>query len=151
MPGSAYPAFPPDPDNPGWLHFPATASGRFVDLFGAVRLRVEEDGRVRCRFAPGPQHLNILNSVHGGFAMAVVDQVLFFAPHARGIAGALGGVTIEAGVQFLAPLAIAPFDAVVEILRETGRLVFMRGLFEQNGAPAVSFSGTIRKASPPRA
>jgi len=33
------------------------------------------------------------------------------------------------------------------LLRETGRLMFMRGLLVQSGDMVLSFSGTIRKAS----
>ncbi len=143
-----FPPFPPAPDKPGWLIAGAEPTGRFADIFGPILLRIEEDGRIRCRFRPEPRHRNVLETIHGGFAMAVVDQVIFIGPHARGVPGALGGVTIDASMQFVAPIAIAPFDAVVEILRETGRMVFMRGLIEQDGATALAFSGTIRKASP---
>jgi hypothetical protein len=56
--------------------------------------------------------------------------------------------------QFIAgaPLGDGHIEARVELLRETGRLLFMRGLIVQGesaDAPIiVSFTGTIRKPSP---
>ena len=43
-----------------------------------------------------------------------------------------------------------PLDAVVELVRETGRLIFLRGLVVQGEGDShivLSFAGTIRKAS----
>jgi len=36
---------------------------------------------------------------------------------------------------------------VVEILRETRRMLFLRGLIEQEGTIAAAFSGTVKKAT----
>ena len=44
-------------------------------------------------------------------------------------------------------------DAVVEIVRETGRLIFLRGLVLQGADDShlvASFTGTVRKPSPPK-
>ena len=38
-----------------------------------------------------------------------------------------------------------PLDAEVELLKETGRLLFMRGLVVQGETRVAAFSGTIRK------
>ena len=40
-----------------------------------------------------------------------------------------------------------PLDAVCEVLRETRRLVFQRGIVEQDGHMVAAFNGTVRKAS----
>src|SRR3546814_8624099 len=67
---------------------------------------------------------------------------------ALGIEDAVGGVTIDASVQFLAPAKDGrTLEAVVDVLRETRRMIFMRGLIEQDGEIAVSFTGVIKKAS----
>jgi hypothetical protein len=42
-----------------------------------------------------------------------------------------------------------PLDSVVEVLRETGRMVFMRGQVEQGEHLVASFSGLVRKAPRP--
>lgn len=144
-------AFEDDKDEPGWLICRPVRSGWFFDLFGLVRARAEDDRHARIRFMPEPRHLNIIGTVHGGFSLAVVDQVLFLAPAALGVSGAVGGNTIDTSAQFIAPLLTGkPMDAVVEILRETGRMIFMRGLIEQDGIVSVAFSGTIKKAPTPR-
>jgi hypothetical protein len=42
-----------------------------------------------------------------------------------------------------------PLEARIELLRETGRMLFLRGLIVQDSAGTVaSFSGTLRKSSP---
>jgi acyl-coenzyme A thioesterase PaaI-like protein len=141
--------FVPDPDNPGWQLRAATNTGRFADIYGALSVRVEEGGTVRCRFTPQPAHLNILETVHGGFILAIIDQLLFVGPVVLGIADAERGITLDVTTQFFGPLvAGSPVDVVVEVLRETGRFVFVRGLFEQGGASAVAFTGKIQKARP---
>ena len=139
--------FIPDPDNPGWFVRPATKVGRFLDMFGAVRIRIEPDGRARIRVMPELHHRNINDTVHGGFILALVDQALFLGSAAMGVQGAVGGATIETATQFFGPLeATKPIDLLVELLRETGAMVFIRGLVEQEGTNAVAFSGTFKKA-----
>ena len=137
----------PDPDDPDWMLLHPVRADGFVSIFGLIRVRAEGATRARCRVNAEDRHLNILGSVHGGFALAFIDQILFLGPHALGIKGSLGGMTLDVSTQFFGPLrAGAPIDAVVDVLRETGRLIFLRGLLEQDGQAAVAFSGTIRKA-----
>src|SRR3546814_2080014 len=89
--------------------------------------------------APYQRHLNIVGTLHGGFLMAIVDHALFAGPMALGIEDAAGGVTIDASVQFLAPAKDGrTLEAVVDVLRETRRMIFMRGLIEQDGEIARS-------------
>ncbi|RVT94534.1 PaaI family thioesterase [Sphingomonas crocodyli] len=137
-----------DPDHPGWLYRPAMEVGRFVDLFGGIRYTVEAPDRVRCRFEVEPRHLNGKGTVHGGYVMALVDQVLFIGPIAMGIERVVGGSTVDSSTQFLAPLrAGKPIDIVVELLRETYRMYFVRGVMEQDGQSCAAFTGTVKKAS----
>src|SRR3546814_15333454 len=81
--------------------------------------------------APDQRHLNIVGTLHGGFLMAIVDHALFAGPMALGIEDAAGGVTIDASVQFLAPAKDGrTLEAVVDVLRETRRMMFMRGMLD---------------------
>ncbi|MBK5265479.1 MAG: PaaI family thioesterase [Alphaproteobacteria bacterium] len=138
----------PDPDDPVWMLLEPQAGEYFVQLFGPIRLKAEGPSRVRCRVQGALRHQNLIGTVHGGFVMALVDQVLFLCPMALGIKGGIEGSTLDTATQFFAPLLLEkPIDAVVDVLRETGRFIFMRGLIEQDGQPAVAFSGTIRKSS----
>ena len=40
-----------------------------------------------------------------------------------------------------------PLDAEVELLRETGRLIFLQGKVVQDGETVAAFSGALRKFS----
>jgi hypothetical protein len=59
-------------------------------------------------------------------------------------------VTLDLSTQFMGRGNIGePIEAQVELLRETGRLLFMRGLIVQGEGVAeekiLAFAGTIRK------
>lgn len=146
-PGSAYVASP-DPDDPEWTLLSPIDPERFISFFGVVRVKTEGPTRARCQVMGEPRHLNILGGIHGGFALALIDQALFLGPSALGIKGSMGGKTVDVATQFFGGLrAGAPIDVVVDVLRETGRMIFVRGLVEQDGEAAIAFSGTLRKAS----
>lgn len=141
----------PDPANPGWNTWGLTDKGRFNDqVIGKLIVRREESatGRpvARVRMMPEPRHSNMLNSIHGGLIMGFSDIVLFAAFHLLTGGDADGSVTLDMHHQFLAPGKIdEPLDGVAEILRETGRLVFIRGLIEQGDHQVAAFSATLRK------
>jgi acyl-coenzyme A thioesterase PaaI-like protein len=110
-----------------------------------MRLRVEGPALVRVRIETRRAFANPVGRLHGGFLMAFVDQCLFMAPAALRIP-VIGGATVDVSTQFLAPGEVGkPLDAAVELLRETGRMLFLRGLLEQEGEAKLAFSGTLRK------
>jgi acyl-coenzyme A thioesterase PaaI-like protein len=126
---------------------PAGLDDSFLHLFGEIRVRPESAKTARVRFATHRGLRNFTGGIHGGFLLAVVDQALFVGPTACGFR-AFGGATVDVSSQFLATVAIGPeIDAVVEVLRETGRFLFVRGLIEQDGEARLAFSGTVRKPS----
>ena len=138
----------PDPENPGWFVRPAVPVGQFIDLFGEMRVKVDAPDRARLRVMVDDRHRNLNDTAHGGFLLGLIDQAYFICPTVLGVANAMGGVTIDSSTQFLAPVLVGrPVDTVVEILRETGRMLFLRGLIEQGDVRAAAFSGTIRKTS----
>ncbi len=140
--------FAPDPENPGWYRRPAWESGRFNDIFGPLLVRADSATVARIRFEAGPQHRNLTENAHGGFLLGLIDHAYFVGPAVLGVRDGIGGVTIDSATQFFAPVAVGrPADVIVELLRETGRMLFVRGLIEQDGTACVSFSGTLRKAS----
>lgn len=137
-----------DPARPGGLIRRPDKTGRFIDIYGEMRIWPVGENRARLNILPSARHLNIADSIHGGFMLAVVDHSLFVCPMALGIEGAVGGVTIDVAAQFLAPaFSDKPLEVEVEVLRETRRMIFMRGLIDQDGQPVLSFTGTIKKAS----
>jgi acyl-coenzyme A thioesterase PaaI-like protein len=84
--------------------------------------------------------------------MALIDIALFACSRQLGIIEAGTAVTLDLNVQFIgAGKPDVPCDAVTELLKETRRLVFLRGVVEQGeGNLVAAFSGTIRKPTAPR-
>ncbi|MGP1283794.1 MAG: PaaI family thioesterase [Parasphingopyxis sp.] len=141
----------PDPDDPDWMIWEIKDPERFNALLGKFRVRRETEQMARCRMWPQPIHSNLSDVVHGGVVMSFIDISMFAGSRMLGIEHAGRSVTLDLTCQFMAPGAMdKPLDAEVEILRETGRLVFLRGLVVQDAVKVAAFSGTIRKASPPR-
>jgi uncharacterized protein (TIGR00369 family) len=138
----------PDPDNPGWVRWNLSDTTRYNGTtLGDLILRQEGD-KVRLRLVPHHRHTNLLDSIHGGVILGLADVSLFAT--ARTLLGEhlAGGVTLDLSCQFIGAGRLgAPLDAVGEVLRETGRIVFMRGLIEQEGATIAAFNAGLRKPS----
>ncbi len=143
----------PSPDHPGWLTWDLTDQTRFNAMaIGKLIARLEDapDGkrRARLRMFPGRQHSNLLDAVHGGTTLALIDIALFTGMRLVLDGNAAGSVTLDLSTQFIGAGRLGePLDAVVEVLRETKRLVFLRGLVEQGEDTIAAFNGTIRKPS----
>ena len=144
------PLIEPDPDNPGWLiwHYGERDSGRYNQLvLGPLRMRKEADGKVRLRLAPSRIHTNPFGALHGGLIMSLIDISLFTCWRLSTRNEAKGAVTLELSNQFVGRGdPEQPVDALTEIVRETGRLVFLRGQVMQGAEIISSFSGIIRKS-----
>ncbi len=137
-----------DPALPGWKRWVMNDSTRFNALLGPLWVRVEQD-RARVRMVPERRHSNLGDNIHGGALLGFMDVALFAAARGFGVLGAGRAVTLDLSAQFIGAGRIdAPLDAEIELLRETGRLLFLRGLVVQGEARIASFSGTVRKLSP---
>ena len=141
----------------GWRSWNLVDPDRFNAQIEPLMVRCEgqaPDGQptARVRMTPRHQHSNLSGAVHGAVTLALIDIALFAAAHQFGSLDAGFSVTLELSTQFVGAGRVdAPLDAVVEQVRETGRLIFLRGLVVQgpNDAHRVaSFSGIIRKAGP---
>ncbi|MBB4612551.1 PaaI family thioesterase [Novosphingobium taihuense] len=147
------PAFRYEPaeNHPGWFTWNLTDETRFNgQVMGGLITRIEHRGDgvrlVRLRMLPERQHSNILDAVHGGVTLALIDIAMFTGLHTLLQGDAAGSVTLDLSTQFIGAGRVGePLDAVVEVLRETGRLVFLRGLVEQGSDTIAAFNGTIRK------
>lgn len=139
-------SFAPDPDAPGWHRWTLNDSTRFNSLFGALQTKVE-GAIARVRFAPEQMHSNLRNDVHGGALLGFMDMSLFAAGRAFGVLSAGTAATLDLSAQFIAgaPIANGMVEARLELLRETRRFLFMRGLIVQDDAIIANFSGTVRK------
>lgn len=140
----------------GWISWNLMDPSRFNSIIEPLSVRVEpstSDGRprARVRMLPTRQHSNLGDNVHGAVTLALVDIALFAASHQFGALNIGHSVTLDLSTQFVGAGRIGePLDALVELVRETGRLIFLRGLVVQGDNDrhiVLSFSGTIRKAS----
>ncbi|MFL9841044.1 PaaI family thioesterase [Sphingomonas sp. ST-64] len=139
-----------DPDHPGWMRWELRDPTRFNAFLGPLLTRVDGD-KALVRMVPGREHSNLRDSTHGGALLGFMDVALFGAARAFGMLSAGGAVTVDLSAQFIGTSRIGePIIAEVEVLRETGRMLFMRGLVKQDETILASFSGTVRKSSPPK-
>ena len=141
----------PDPDHPGWWTWDLPEDRRFNDTIGKLLVRPEGEGRARCRMFPGFRHSNLGGVVHGGAILTFVDTALFAGGRLAGISDISNAVTLDLQAQFISPARLdIPLDAAVELLRETKRLAFLRGIVEQEGVTVAAWSACLRKGSLPR-
>jgi acyl-coenzyme A thioesterase PaaI-like protein len=140
----------------GWLSWNLNDKSRFNSFIEPLAVRPEAplpDGRPRARIRMHPtrKHSNLGDNVHGAVTLSLIDVALFAAAHQFGSLNAGFSVTLDLGTQFIGGGRLGePLDAVVEQVRETGRLIFLRGMVVQGPNDehiVASFSGTIRKAS----
>lgn len=143
----------------GWLSWNLNDKSRFNAFIEPLSVRQESpttDGRPRARVRMHPlrKHSNLGDNVHGAVTLALIDVSLFAAAHQFGSLNAGFSVTLDLGTQFIGGGRIdEPLDTVVEQVRETGRLIFLRGMVVQGPGDkhiVAAFSGTIRKASKDR-
>lgn len=138
----------PDPENPGWHCWNLSDQTRFNGMLGHLIARPEGERSARLRLMPERRHTNLHDNVHGGAILGLIDIALFAAARTVLGPGLDGAVTLDLTNQFVgAGKPDKALDAVTEVVKETGRFVFLRGIVEQAGEPISSFTGTLRKTS----
>lgn len=142
-------AFEPHPDHPGWTRWRLRDDTRYNAFLGDIIVRLDDaaPGRVaRVRMMPERRHSNLGDNVHGGAMLGFIDVALFAATRSFGLLDAGRAVTLDLNTHFIAGGRVdEPLEARVELLRETRRLLFLRGLLVQDAGVVCEFSGTIRK------
>lgn len=134
-----------DPAHPGWKRWQLRDETRFNAFLGPLLTRIE-GAKALVRMVPERRHSNLRESTHGGALLGFMDVALFAAARSFGVLDAGGAVTLDLSAQFIGTSTIGePIVAEVELLRETGRMLFMRGLVKQDENVLASFSGTVRK------
>jgi uncharacterized protein (TIGR00369 family) len=136
----------------GWFTWNMMDRTRFnTAVLGEMRVR-REDAQCRLRMFPERRHTNLVDNVHGGVTLALIDISLFAAMHILGSGDAGPSVTVELSTQFVGGANPAlPLDAVTEIVRETGKMLFLRGQCTQprpdgSGEDVIAaYSGIVRK------
>ncbi len=131
----------------GWTQWRGAHLNRFSDLIGAHYWRINDAGAVECAMPTEDKHMNGLGYLHGGFLMAFIDQVLFAIARPR-LSPSVGAVTLSCDTHFLGSgVPGKVIEGTGEILRETGKLLFIRGLLTQEGNSVCAFTGTLRKVT----
>ena len=143
----------PSADHPGWFTWDVVDKTLFNAQTMAPML-VRQDTlpggaqATRLRMMPERRHSNLGGAVHGAITLALIDISLFTGLRLLLDADAAGSVTLDLSTQFIGAGRIGePLDAITEILRETRRLVFVRGTIEQGDHLVAAFQGTVRKPS----
>ncbi len=143
--GAAF-SYEDDDEQPGWKRWQFRDATRFNAFLEPLFVRVA-DGEARVRMHPRREHSNMRDAVHGGALLGFMDVALFAASRGLGVLSAGGAVTLDLSAQFIgAGRWDQLLEARIELLRETGRLLFLRGLIVQEDQPTIaSFTGTLRK------
>lgn len=135
----------PDLANPGWWTWDLADDTRYNATIGKLIVQPDGPGRARCRIVPGHPQSNLGDALHGGAILTFIDMAFFAGGHMAGLSDT-DAVTLECTTQFIGAGALdVPLDIEIELIRETGRLAFLRGLVVQAGGTIASFSGTLRK------
>lgn len=140
----------PDPENPGWRHWNLKDKTLFNGaVMGRLITRLDDDGRARLRMFPERRHENLQGIIHGAVTLGLIDISMFTTMHTIGTGNAGPSVTLELSTQFVDGGDMTrALDCVTEIVRETGKLVFVRGQCVQDEDIVASFSGIVRKMKP---
>jgi uncharacterized protein (TIGR00369 family) len=97
-----------------------------------------------CQIETSGEHVNGAGALHGGFLMSFADVALY-AASARSLVD-FTAVTLTCACEFLS--AGKPglvLEAHLDVLKETGKTIFLRGLVVQQAETILNFSGTLRK------
>ena len=139
----------PDPGNTGWLRYELAQPERYNRaVLGTLLVRREGERECRVRLNQRELHLNSTGRTHGGIVLGLIDVALFMPMYLVCGVPVSGSVTLDMQTQFIGGGdGSRPLDAVVEVIKETGRLGFLRGLVVQDDDIVASFTATIRKPS----
>jgi len=132
----------------GWTRWSNPEAEGFFAVLGTFFSLREGDDRARIAIETRSVHANRAAGLHGGLMAGFADHAFFMALGAMGRPELVGGVTVDLSMQYFGAGAIGPdLEAEVELLRETGRLLFMRMTLLQGGVAIAASSATIRKPS----
>ncbi len=135
----------------GWSAWSDPQPDTFLQSIGRGYMRAIAPNRAHVALETRTGHRNRLDALHGGFLAAFADHAYFGAVWIMGHHAQVNGVTLDLSMQYLGAGKVGPdLVADVELLRETGRLMFLRMLITQEGEPVAASTATLRKASVPK-
>jgi acyl-coenzyme A thioesterase PaaI-like protein len=111
---------------------------------GPFYCRRTDAGTQLSAFRASREHLNMLESVHGGCLLAFADFSLFWI--ARDELAGIGAVTASLSSEFLdAAKEGELIESTGEVLRATGSMIFVRGLITSGSRSLLNFSAILKK------
>jgi acyl-coenzyme A thioesterase PaaI-like protein len=140
----------------GWRSWDINDKRRYNTVLEPLIVRIEPEQtpgmpRGRMRMMPNITHSNLGDVVHGATTLGLIDLTLFAVPAQHNLLGEGFSVTLDLNTQFIGAGRLGePLDCVVEVVRTTRRLIFLRGLVVQGPDDShivASFTGTVRKPS----
>ncbi|MFC3442105.1 PaaI family thioesterase [Sphingobium rhizovicinum] len=135
----------------GWAAWSDPHPDTFLQAIGRGYMRAESATKALVGLETRSGHRNRLDTLHGGFLAAFADHAYFGGLWAMGHIEQMNGVTIDLSMQYLGSGKVGPdLFAEVELLRETGRLMFLRSLITQEGQPVAASTATLRKVPAPK-
>ena len=133
------PKFRPAPDGWSMQSHLETFSGQSGPFY--FRDAGEEPG---VGFFAEPRHANMGGVLHGGVLLTLADMALWDI--CKREIGFFKGVTVTMNAEFVGAGPIGGFiEATGEMVKAGGKLMFARGLISADGAPLMSFSGTLKR------
>jgi len=104
------------------------------------------DGHWISRLYLEKKHMNGQGNIHGGMLATFADYALFAI--VRDLMMEQGAVTITLNTELMASAQEGvTLEAKGELIHETGRMLFLRGLIYNGDQTLMSFSGVLRKVT----
>ena len=105
----------------------------------------KEGGKAGVGFFAESHHANMGGVIHGGALLTLADVALWDI--CRREIGVFKGVTVTMNAEFVGAGPVGGFiEASGEMVKSGRKLMFARGLITAEGAPLLSFSGTLKRA-----
>ncbi|AUW57686.1 hypothetical protein C1T17_05780 [Sphingobium sp. SCG-1] len=131
-----------------WRIFDVTESGTWWDDLPAVSYRQSAADRIDFRMQPSEQSGNRLGGLHGGFLAGFAEGILgLFLTVANGLPNC---VTVSLSFDYPGSGRVGlPVEGQLYLVRETGRMQFVRVVLEQEGVTLLYGNGVLRKLNLP--
>jgi acyl-coenzyme A thioesterase PaaI-like protein len=127
-----------------WLTWDYSGTGEWPEKWPPVRLRRISEHHILFEVMPGQGTGNMLGGLHGGFLSSYAENALgiFVAPFDLPVQA----ITVSLSFDYPAGgRAGVLLEGEAELVRETGRMQFVRLTLSQEGHPILIGSGVLRK------
>ncbi|WP_269620306.1 PaaI family thioesterase [Zhongshania sp. BJYM1] len=142
----ADPIYFPNVESSDWMAMSMPEGDSFDARLDPYQFRKVAAGKAEALFETNSGSQNGQNGLHGGFLAARAEQVLYLPLYVNRSVALGRVVIIDMNLQYVAGGTVGvPLLAEVELIQETGRMGFTRGLLKQEGRVLTSFTSTIRK------